>query len=67
MYEIEHPIENDEQALTQALALAIVAPSEEQAKRMTTLAEAVANGLDELTVERCKKAALARVEQWEGT
>jgi hypothetical protein len=50
-------IENNYQALVQALVLAITAPTEEQAQRAAGLAEEFAAGLDEVTVERAKKEA----------
>jgi hypothetical protein len=50
-------IENNYQALVQALVLAITAPTEEQAHRATEMAEGFAAGLDEVTVERAKKEA----------
>ena len=56
---------NDEQALSYALALAIVAPDDERAQLAADEATLLARGLDESTIERCKEAALRLVEQWE--
>ena len=61
-------LETDEQALTQALFLALTAPegSEERAAQVLEMAEALAAGLDEDTVEKCKAAALEQAEAiWE--
>jgi hypothetical protein len=46
-----------EQALTQALALAIAAPTEEQRDRAVELAESIAAGMSEIEVARAKQAA----------
>jgi len=51
-----------EEALTLALALAISAPTDELAVKVTEQAEELAAGLDELTVERCKRDALELAE-----
>jgi len=58
-------IDSVEKAVTLALALAVTAPDEEKAKMATKMAEELAVGLDELTVERCKRDALRLVEEWD--
>jgi hypothetical protein len=50
------------QALTQALILAITAPSDENATKATNLAENLAYGLTFDQVEQCKTDALTFVE-----
>lgn len=50
------------QALTKALILALIAPSDEQASRASDLAESIAHGLDFAQVEQCKADALAMIE-----
>jgi len=46
------------QALTQALVLAITAPSDEQANKAISLSMALANQLTNEVVEQCKAEAL---------
>ena len=46
------------QALTQALVLAITAPSDEQAKKAISLSVALADKLPGEVVEQCKAEAL---------
>lgn len=53
---------NQAQALTQALILALTAPSDSQAAQAAQLAESIANGLDFDQVEDCKAQALAFLE-----
>jgi len=50
------------QALTKALILALIAPSDEKANQATELAESIAQGLDFAQVEQCKADALAMIE-----
>jgi hypothetical protein len=50
------------QALTKALILALIAPSDEKANQATDLAESIAQGLDFDQVEQCKSDALAMTE-----
>jgi hypothetical protein len=50
------------QALTKALILALIAPSDEKANQATDLAESIAQGLDFAQVEQCKADALAMTE-----
>ena len=50
------------QALTQALILALIAPSDEKATQASDLAESIAQGLDFDQVEQCKAQALAMIE-----
>jgi len=50
------------QALTKALILALIAPSDEKATQATDLAESIAQGLDSAQVEQCKADALAMIE-----
>jgi hypothetical protein len=50
------------QALTKALILALIAPSDEKATQATDLAESIAQGLDFAQVEQCKAQALAMTE-----
>jgi hypothetical protein len=50
------------QALTKALILALIAPSDEKATQATDLAESIAEGLDFEQVEQCKAQALAMIE-----
>ena len=50
------------QALTNALLLALIAPSDEKANKASELAESIAKGLDFDQVEQCKAQALAMTE-----
>ncbi len=50
------------QALTQALVLAITAPSDEQANKAISLSTALANQLTNEVVEQCKAEALDILE-----
>ena len=50
------------QALTKALILALIAPSDEKATQATDLAESIAQGLDSAQVEQCKAQALLMTE-----
>jgi hypothetical protein len=50
------------QALTNALLLALIAPSDEKANQASDLAESIAQGLDFAQVEQCKADALAMTE-----
>ena len=50
------------QALTQALVLAITAPSDEQANKAISLSTALANQLTNEVVEQCKAEALYMLE-----
>jgi len=50
------------QALTKALILALIAPSDEKATQASDLAESIAQGLDFAQVEQCKANALAMIE-----
>ena len=50
------------QALTKALILALIAPSDEKATQATDLAESIAQGLDFAQVEQCKADALLMIE-----
>ena len=54
--------ETQEQALTLAFYLGLAAPDAEESQAAALLAEDLAVGLDENTVETCKAAAL---ERWE--
>jgi len=47
------------QALTQALVLAIIAPTDKKAAQAAVLAEQIAQGLTKTQVNRCKTQALA--------
>src|SRR5262249_49242522 len=58
------PIESDEQALTLALAIAIADPDETRAEQATANAIVLARDLDEVTVQACKRGALALVAEW---
>lgn len=49
------------EALTKALVLAITAPTEAQAAKAVTLAEAIARGLTKAQMERAKANALRQV------
>jgi hypothetical protein len=51
-----------EQALAEALYLALIAPGDEEAQAAVILAEELARGLDESTVELCQAQALERFE-----
>jgi len=46
------------EALTQALILAIIAPTEEQSERASYMAAWISDGMTEMQVETCKAAAL---------
>jgi hypothetical protein len=50
------------QALTNALILALIAPSDEKATQASDLAESIAQGLDFDQVEQCKADALLMIE-----
>tara|TARA_R110000868_G_scaffold404508_1_gene682757 strand:+ start:343 stop:552 length:210 start_codon:yes stop_codon:yes gene_type:complete len=50
------------QALTKALILALIAPSDEKATQASDLAESIAQGLDFDQVEQCKADALLMLE-----
>ena len=50
------------QALTKALILALIAPSDEKATQASDIAESIAQGLDFAQVEQCKADALAMTE-----
>ena len=50
------------QALTKALILALIAPSDEKANQASDLAENIAQGLHFAQVEQCKAQALAMIE-----
>ena len=50
------------QALTNALILALIAPSDEKASQASELAESIAKGLDFDQVEQCKADALLMLE-----
>jgi len=58
-------IDNDEQALTLALALAVTAPDDSRSRRLAEIAETIATRLDHATVERCKQDALDFIEEYE--
>ena len=49
------------EALTKALVLAITAPTEAQATKAVTLAEAIARGMTKAQMERAKAKALQQV------
>ena len=51
----------DIKLLTQALVLAITAPTEAQATKAVTLAEAIARGMTKAQMERAKAKALQQV------
>lgn len=48
---------NDVEALTYALVLAVTAPSDEQAKQATAVADQIAAGMNELDIQKAKNAA----------
>lgn len=50
------------QALTQALILAITAPDDDRATHAARLAESIAQGLDSVQVDQCKANALLILE-----
>jgi hypothetical protein len=52
----------DEQAVVEALFLGLMAPGESEAQAAATLAEELAAGMDEATLELCRAAALERFE-----
>ena len=54
--------DTDEQALVEALFLGLMAPGESEAEAVSVLAEELAPGMDEATLEKCKAAALERYE-----
>jgi hypothetical protein len=49
------------QALTKALVLAIIAPSDDKAAQAASLAELIAQGLTKTQVNRCKAQALKMI------
>lgn len=54
--------DTDEQAVVEALFLGLMSPGESEAQAAAALAEELAAGMDEATVEQCKAAALERFE-----
>ena len=50
------------QAFTEALILAIVAPSDEQSKRAVKLAIELSTGLSASDIDQCKNDALHKVQ-----
>ena len=54
------------EALTLALKLAIVAPSDEQATKAVEIAESFAAGMDATSVDICKALALAEIATTKG-
>ena len=50
--------QNQQDALTLALKLAISAPSKKHLDRVTQLAKELAQGMSEFEIARCKKRAL---------
>jgi hypothetical protein len=50
--------QNQQDALTLALKLAISAPSKKQLEKVTQLAKELALGMSEFEIARCKKRAL---------
>jgi hypothetical protein len=51
------------EALTQALFLAITAPTDKKANQASQLAEQIAQGLTKKQVNQCKKKALEILEE----
>ena len=54
--------DTDEQAVVEALFLGLMAPGESEAEAASVLADELATGMDETTVEKCKAAAPERFE-----
>ena len=54
--------DTNEQGVVEALFLGLMAPGEAEAEAASVLAEELAAGMDEATVERCRGAALERCE-----
>jgi hypothetical protein len=56
--------ETDDQAVVEALSLffGLMAPGESEAESASVLAEELAAGMDEATMEKCRSAALERFE-----
>jgi hypothetical protein len=52
----------EKEALTLALKLAITAPDDKQSAEVLEIAETIAVGMDEATVDQCKATALAEIE-----
>ena len=52
-------------ALSEALMLAIVAPSDEQCRRAVELAEKIAAGMSKFDVARAKRAASELADRYE--
>jgi hypothetical protein len=55
------------QALTQALILALTAPSDKKAQMASELAEQIAHGLTKKEVSQCKVAAIKFLHNQEAT
>lgn len=53
--------QNQQDALTLALKLAISAPSKKHLDKVTRLAKELARGMSELEIARCKRRALAEL------
>ena len=54
---------NQKQALTLGLYLAVTAPTQEQAARVTAMCEDIAHSMSPAEVAKCKRAAMARVRR----
>ena len=51
------------QALTKALVLAIIAPSDDKAAQAASLSKQIAQGLTKTQVDRCKAQALKMIKE----
>ena len=54
---------NQKQALTLGLYLAVTAPTDEHAERLSAMWEGLARGMSTAEVAKCKRAAMARVRR----
>tara|TARA_R100000773_G_scaffold18999_2_gene17157 strand:+ start:498 stop:674 length:177 start_codon:yes stop_codon:yes gene_type:complete len=56
-------INNNFEALIEALKLAITAPNEKKAQEVIALAEHFSLGMDELTIQKAKKIVLEKLQE----
>ena len=58
-------INNDREALTHALILAITAPTDEAHNKVVLIAQEISERLSQDEVEQCKKEAIAWIDEQE--
>ena len=57
------PIRSDKEALTLGLYLSLTAPTEEKYELVSSTLDGLAYGMTKEVIEKCKRAALARVRR----